>query len=327
MVVVSRLFVYDVADPVHPRLVCRGADTVIQPVDSNSIAYTKVIAGKVFIIRRDVRSGVESRIAQLHGNPDLTSTAWTPDGALEVYGTSVPSANGRFLVSVHLWSKGADHVLYKLDAGPGGLESRWSSRGILKFSPDRTYVAISDFSFYIYGANVRIFSVADRSQKIRIGGSSSGGIWIAKDRFAWAPLSGSAGSLKQWTPAGGVKVLRSGAWYGPAGSKDGQWLAGTLLTDSPGGGGAATPRVLMASVNTSKTFLTRGIASTPGFVTPTVVWYAEERAVTGGGVIATWPDGNVHAFDVSRGIDQLVVFRNGEKPVAYGNTACCSVES
>ena len=322
MVVVSRLFVYDVADPVHPRLVCRGADTVIQMVDSNAIAYTKVVGGKVFIIRRDLSSGAESRIARLHGNPDLTSTAWTFDGALEVYGTSVPSANGRGLVSVHLWSKGADHVLYKLDAGPGGLESRWSSRGILEFSPDRKYLAISDFPFFIYGTNLRIFSVADRTQKIRIGGSSSGGTWIANDRFAWSTLSGSPGSLKQWTPAGGVKVLRSGAWYGAASSSDGRWLAGTLLTDP------SKPRVLMSSVGSSKTFLTRGLASAPGFVTPTVLWYAEERVIAdSGGYVGPAPDGNVHAFDLANGTDHLVVFRAGEKPVAFGgNTVCCSIE-
>jgi hypothetical protein len=320
LVVVGRIFVYDVADPMHPRLVCRGADTVIHVVSNHAIAYTKVVAGKAYIIRRDLITAIESRISQLHGNPDSTTSGWTSDGSLEVYGTSVPSANDRFLVSVHLWSKGADHVLYRLDAGPGGLESRWSPRGILEFSPDRKYLAISDFPFFIYGTNVRIFSVADRSQKIRIGGSSSGGTWIANDRFAWSTVSGT-GSLKQWTPAGGVKLLRSGAWYGAASSPDGRWLAGTLLTDP------SKPRVLMASVSSTKTFLTRGLASTPGFVTPTWVWYAEEKPVANGGIVTTWPDGNVHAFDLTNATDHLVVFRAGEKPVAYGgNTVCCSTE-
>jgi hypothetical protein len=75
------------------------------------------------------------------------------------------------------------------------------------------------------------------------------------------------------------------------------------------------------------TFLTRGLASSPGFVTPTVVWYAEDRALANGGPIATWPDGNVHAFDLKNATDQLVVFRAGEKPmIPNGNTLRCSTE-
>src|ERR1700730_12584806 len=35
MVVIGRTFVYDVADTINPRLVCRGEETVVQLVDSN----------------------------------------------------------------------------------------------------------------------------------------------------------------------------------------------------------------------------------------------------------------------------------------------------
>lgn len=318
MVVIARTFVYDVSNTVRPRLVCHGADTVIHLVDSNTIAYTAVAARKVYIIRRDLTTGAESRIVQLHADPNATTTAWTSDGSLEVYATyGSPGANGRKPVRVHLWSNGADHLLYTTDTPTvGGAEGRWGDRPIVKFSPDHTYVAISDSAFALYGSKVRIFSVAARRQKFVIESSASGGVWIANDRFVWASRL-----LMQWTPAGGAKVLRSESWFVPSSSSDLRWLAGTILTDP------SKPRVRMVSVGSSKTFLTRGLASSPGLVTPTVVWYAEERALASGGPIATWPNGNVHAFDLKNATDQLVIFRAGEKPmIPNGNTMCCSTE-
>jgi hypothetical protein len=322
MVVIAGTFVYDVADPVHPRLVCRGVDTVIHLIDAEAIAYTTVVDSQVVVVRRDLTTGAESRIAQLRANPNDRVSAWIPDGSLEVYATSgVAGADGRWLVSVHLWSNGADHVLYTIEAGPGGLESRWAPRGILEFSPDHAYVAISDFSFAIYGLSVRIFSVADRSQKF-VTGVSSGGTWIANDRFVWAPMPGS---LMQWTPSGGATLLRSEAWYGATSSPDGHWLAGTLLTDQ------SNPRVVIAPVAGGRTFTT-GLGSSAGFVTPTVVWYAEEGPDTSGSYQCLEPcshptvsNGTVRAFDVTTGTDLIVGFRAGERPTAAeGYILCCT---
>ena len=71
----------------------------------------------------------------------------------------------------------------------------------------------------------------------------------------------------------------------------------------------------------------RDLASSPGFVTPTVVWYAEERTIANAGPIATWPNGNVHAFDVNSATDQLVVLLAREKPmIPNGDTMCCATE-
>src|SRR5207247_3269290 len=53
MAVVAGTFVYDVADPIHPRLVCRGANTAVHLVDSKAMAYTRATAGHVVIVRRD----------------------------------------------------------------------------------------------------------------------------------------------------------------------------------------------------------------------------------------------------------------------------------
>lgn len=307
MAVVAGQFIYDVSDPVHPRLVCRTNNTYLHLLDGNAIAYTTVAARKVFIVRRDLSTGAESQIGQLPADPH-GAKSWTSDGSLEVYATSLPRANGRFLVQIHLWSDGADHVLYSIDAGPGGVESHWSQLPMVEISPDHAYVAISDSTFTITSSNVRIFSVLDLRQKF-VPGTAFGGTWIANDRFVWASASGS---VMQWTPTGGAKLLRSERWFGPTSSSDGGWLAATLLTDT------SKPRVLMVPVGGGRTFQA-GLGSGPAFVTPTVVWYAEEGPSTG--YDPTSPNGIVHSLDLTNGSNQVVQFRVGEKPIG---TLCCT---
>ena len=320
MVVIARTFVYDVADPINPRLVCRATDTVIHLIDGNAIAYTTVVANQVVIVRRDLTTGAESRIAQLLSNPNVTITAWTSDGSLEVYATAgAQSADWRWQEQIHLWSNGADHILYTYDAGPGGFAGRWSAHMILEFSPDHAYLAISDTNYSPQNYNVRIFSVTDLGEKIAIGTqglAAAGGTWVANDRFVWAAGSGT---LMQWTPAGGATVLRSERWFTPTSSSDGRWLAGTLLTDQ------SKPSVQIVQVGGGGTFKT-GLGSSPGFVTPTVVWYAEEGPLANGGVAGdTWPNGVIRAFDLARGSDQVVHFRAGDAPVASGLVLCCAI--
>jgi hypothetical protein len=331
MVVVDGDFVYDVADPIHPRLVCRADNTILHLLDSTSIAYTTAVAGHVVIIRRDLTTGAESQVAQLRvaAQPSYYYQAlWKWDGSLEVYTTTVPRPNGRWLVSIHLRSSAPDTVLFTVDAGPGGLESRWSPRPILAFSPDHAYIAFSDFGFAIYGSNIRIFSVADRRQKFVTAGSSSGGTWIGNDRFIWAAMAQEKtplGALMQWTPAGGAQLIRSEAWYGATSSSDGLWLAGTLITDY------ATPRTFIVR-DAGRTAFKTGPGSSPGFVTPTVVWYAEEGPDTSGSYQCvepcdhpTVPDGTIRALNVTTGTDVVVSFRSGEGPRAAGSyISCCA---
>ena len=323
-VVIARTFVYDVADAVHPRLVCKGANTVIHLLDSKAVAYTTVVDGQVFIIRRDLTTGSESRIGQLRADPSNGTTAWTSDGSLEVYPTAVPRANSRWLEQVHLWSKGEDHILYEFEAGPGGFAGRWSAHFVLEFSPDQAYLAISDTNYSPQNYEVRIFSVADLTQKLSAGTqglAAAGGTWVANDRFVWAAGSGS---LMQWTPAGGATVLRSERWFTPTSSSDGRWLAGTLLTDD------SNPRALIVPVGGGRTFTTAP-GSSPGFVSQTVVWYAGEGPDTSGTYQCqepcahpTVPDGTVRAFDLASGSDQVVTFRVGEAPkTPEGFTICC----
>jgi hypothetical protein len=326
MMVIARSFVYDVADPINPRLVCRAANTVIHLIDRNAISYTTVVAGQVVIVRRDLTTGTESRVGQLRADPNVAITAWASDGSLEVYATAgAAGADWRWPVQIHLWSSGADHVLYSFDAGPGGFAGRWSAHFILEFSPDHAYLAISDTNYSPQNYNVRIFSVTDLRQEVVTGTqglAAGGGTWVANDRFVWAAGSGT---LMQWTSAEGATLLRSERWFTPTSSSDGRWLAGTLLTDQ------SNPRLLIVPVGGGGT-LTTGLGSSPGFVTPTVVWYAEEGPDTSGSFTCsepcahpTTPNGTIRAFDLTKGLDQVVRFRVREAPTtAEGLTVCCA---
>jgi hypothetical protein len=78
------------------------------------------------------------------------------------------------------------------------------------------------------------------------------------------------------------------------------------------------PRVLIVHVGGGRTFQT-GLGSGPAFVTPTVVWYAEEGPGTG--FDPTSPDGIVHSLDLTSGSVQVVHFRVGKGPTG---TLCCT---
>jgi hypothetical protein len=305
LAVIADQFLYDVSKPADPRLVCRGANATIETsihlLDGNAISYIAHVASQAVVVRHDLTTGAETLIAQLPAEPAL----WTADGSFEVYASpGVKASDGTIWAAIHLWSNGADHVLYRL-AGPGGprgYESRWNSPWQLaEFSPDRAYLAIQ-----LMFDGLHIFSVADQREVLAPGtASAQGGAWVANDRFVWG--SGSATSLMQWTPAGGAKLLRAGNWFGPRSSSDGRWLVATRLND------AWLPHVEILSVDTGPTFIT-GLGSSPGFVTPTVVWYVEERSSDG--YDPTAPAGVYHAFDVANGSDQIFRFRVGEEPFA-----------
>ena len=295
--------------PDSSPLVCRTTTTYLHLLDGNAIAYTTVAAKKVYVVRRDLTTGAESSVGLLPADPH-GSKSWTSDGSLEVYTTSQKRTNGTYLVQIHLWSSGADHVLFGIDPGTGGVEGRWAALPAVEFSPDHAYIALSESTFSINPHSVRIFSVADQRQ-VLVSGVAVGGTWISNDHFVWAT---AAGSVMQWSPSTGATLLRSERLHGPTSSSDGAWMAATLLTNY------SKPRVLAVAVDGGQTFQTKGLGSAPTFVSPTVIWYAEE----GPGTVVdptSAPNGIVHSLDLTNGSDSVVQFRAGEKPTG---TLCCT---
>lgn len=91
-------------------------------------------------------------------------------------------------------------------------------------------------------------------------------------------------------------------------------MAATLLTTY------SKPRVLAVAVDGGQTFQTKCLGSAPTFVSPTVIWYAEEGQGTVVDPTST-PNGIVRSLDLTNGSDRVVQFRAGEKPTG---TLCCT---
>jgi hypothetical protein len=324
MAVIGDRFLYEASDPIHPRMLCRSSNTLIHLIDGNAIVYTRVANGETTVVRHELATGVESSVARLPAdplaNPVGAYAAWTSDGLLEAFATSsAPDANGRFQLELHLWSKGADHVLQTIDRVSMGFESRWSPFGVVEFSPDHAYVAFSPVL-----DSMRIFSVGDLTQVFAVATRAVGGTWISNDRFVWAvdqDLSKPSGVI-QWTPSTGATVLRQDYWYAPTSSRDGAWLAATEPFRLSNQADTSYPRVVIVSVGGAKVLET-GPGSAPGFISPTVAWYAEEGPCSQSCISPNAPNGTIHALDVTNGNDQTFHFRVGEEPTADGNSYCC----
>jgi len=315
MLVISGNRLYDVSSPIHPRLVCT-ANTEIQLVDARTVAYTDTQAGgKTTVMWHDVVTGLNKQVGLLPHLPEGIKN-WTADGKIEVYAGPIKPTNAGGLVPVHLFANGIDRVLLSIPTVDGGYESRWSPYPILEISPGHTYLAISDSRYGIGFSGLHIFSIGDRRQLLAPAGGN-GGTWLADDRFVWP--SDATGALVQWTPQGGVTSFRPDKWslYGLTHSPDRQWLAGTV--ESSGG----EPDVLIFPAS-GGVAVKRPLASDPVFVSPTVVWYAGEKACADSdpcGADSTTGDGTVHAYDVITHTDTVLKFRAGEDP-----GGCCTVE-
>jgi hypothetical protein len=194
------------------------------------------------------------------------------------------------------------------------FESRWSPSGVAKFSPDQKYLAVSYPAF----DSLRIFSVADRRELLEAKlGSTLGGTWLAGGSFVWA----NTDAVRQWVPAGTTTILRYEHWYGPVASPDGEWLAGTLLTDP------ATPHAVVVSLKSGRTY-DFPLTSTPGFASSTLLLVnVEDRCppLDRCGADPTAATRYFHAFDPTNGSDQMSGFNAGDEPYSSDlDFLCCA---
>src|SRR5882672_10372408 len=76
MTVIAGVLLYEITDPVNPRLVCTAHNTYMQ-LAGNAVVYTTAAAGgKAAVVRRDLTTGGESQIALLPADPRGSKT-WT----------------------------------------------------------------------------------------------------------------------------------------------------------------------------------------------------------------------------------------------------------
>jgi hypothetical protein len=308
---------YEVSDPVHPRLVCRIAGSAAHIVSAASIAYLKPVSSKTDVIVRALQNGAETRVATFPFSAQespFASASWWPDGSLLAYTASVDNPGAGSNAQVWLY---ANHVLKPLASYPWPL-----SDCICRFGfPPQENALSADGQFVLSGWPVGkgaepfvVSRVADRSQ-IRVFDLSV--IQATWDRTGHRLFLIGQNGVQSWTPEAGVTALAgSKQWmFAPSLSPDGSQAVYTAYVDQ-----AQTQlRVFLYDLRSATTRQLSGQPRTQVlFVKGGWVWYLDEATCQQGQPSCPpWgssPSGKIYAQDLASAHETEVNFASGESP-------------
>jgi hypothetical protein len=304
------LHVYDVADPLHPRLLCRMTLARHPHLLSNrTVEYLAADGSGAWTIERLTFGSAPVAVAAAQSGP--YSVAWGPNGAL-VYERQIMDATGQCCgtAEIHVLSGGADRVLCKYQVPLIGI-------GGGRFPPTRLF-DISNDGYYF--ANSALFgkgskgcalfvNIADGSAVATIPDDAEGGFWSSRSQRLYL-LTRSG--VQAWTSAAGFRTLTTDTWIQPSEAPGGQHVAYTYYKKASGDD--VNLRVGVYELGTGPT---SGLPDKPrsqaGFVTTSVLWYLEEgpcadpSTCTGSAL----PTGNVLACNLDTGVESAVTFAEG----------------
>jgi hypothetical protein len=301
--------VYDVSDPLHPRLICNIANNSAHLVSGDTIEWLKPISDtQTDVVLQELGSG--------HGGPSgtfpfrVTIGSWLPDRSVMAYSRRVDSN-----IEVWLYANQQTVHLLTYPVGIGDCICRFGlPPQVLAVSPDGQYL-VAGWEAGKGSKPLVVYRVSDHSLTTWLDPSATFAFW---DRTGHRLLLQRFGrSLAQtWTPEGGfVDIAASAGWsYLPGLSPDGGQVAYTAYSDP----NFREPRVY---VYDRKTFSTRTLVdqlrTQVVFVMADWVWYLEERACVAADSCAgsTMPTGRVFAMRLSAGKESPVTFAPGEDPV------------
>ena len=311
---------YDVTDPVRPRLLCKITNTSAHLFTGDTFEYLKpVSANETDVMLHSLGSGNESHAGKFPFY--ATSGSWLPDQSVMAY--MLPhSANEGFPtggVDVYLYAHRQTGLLFTYRSGIGDCICRFGlPPEVLAISPDGQYVAAG----HLTGKGsepIAVYRVSDRTLVITLDPSVMWAFWdrtghrLFLDRFG-------ADAAQSWTPEAGVSgVTGAGAWsYLPGLSPDGNRVGYTAYA-SPND--QSQPRVYVYDLKAATTrMLIDQLRSQVLFVKDGWVWYLDERvcAPADGCPGATMPSGKVYAMNLSTGTEQEVNWGFGEDPHGQG---------
>ena len=310
----SEQTLYDVSDPIHPRLLCRIDNTSAHIYSGDTIVYLRSSASATSVVLRSLGSGDESLVATiprvgLEPRP-LTTTAWVADGSLAA--TAMSDAGGTIQVS--LFSPAFTGPLYSFPSPQVGCICRFGiPLETLAFSPDRQYLVSG---WPLPGSSpFAVFRVSDRARVAGFDSKSTLALWDRTGHRLF--LSGTAG-IQAWTPEAGLAAL-SGArmWqYMPGLSPDGGQAAYTAYSDMTNETGIGIYAYSFGT-NSTRPLVAAG-RSQVVFIKDGWVWYLDEPACDPAqnscGPWGSQPSGKVFAMNLSTGVEQQVSFASGEDP-------------
>jgi Tol biopolymer transport system component len=220
-------------------------------------------------------------------------------------------------LTVHLVTHGADRVIvsYPEELGHGG-PNQGPVRSI-SFSADGRYLVLFNmFSrgtgqaapFQIRGLAGELVYSLDTSALFPVWSGSGSRLFFRKGQCC-----GDQGDLMSWEPGTSVKtVVPNLAWYAPAQSPDGRWIAYTTAY-----GPSYLPHIgLFSPASGDAKRISEKPRSFPVFVSSKVLWFGEEAPVANG-MSSSEPTGKFLAYNLDSGQESALSLRTGAVPTGF----------
>jgi hypothetical protein len=303
---------YDVTDPVHPRLVCLVRNTSPQLFTADTFEYIRRSgADGTEVVLHSIVSGNERVVAgwplKLMNLPMGGYGVWTPDGNNAATFVAGTDANGNQTIQVWLFAQPNKIMLYDFPQPLTDCICRFGlTPPTLAFSADGQYL-VSGWPIGKGAMPIRIYRVAEASLVETLDVNADiAPIWSRTGHRLLISMS------RSWTPEDGlVGQAGAGEWGYMAGlSPDGTQIAYTGFAD------AVSIRVYVYDIATGKTrMLIDQSRSEVTFVKDGWVWYLEE-APCANCAGQSGPTDKVFAMNLANGVETRVVFAAGESPTA-----------
>jgi hypothetical protein len=308
---------YDVTDPVRPRLLCKIANTSAHLFTSDTFEYLKpVSATETDVMLHSLGSGNESHAGKFPFY--VTSGSWLADQTVMAYtmpqapdNASYPSGG----TQVWLYSQRQTAQLYTYRTGIGDCICRFGlPPPVLAVSPDGQYVV----SGWIAGKGsepLAVYRVSDRSKVTSFDPSVMGAFWDRSGHRLFL-VSFAPTAAQSWTPEVGVSNLAgAAAWsYLQGQSPDRSQVAYTAYVDP---NNAIDPRIYAYDLKAGATrLLVDQLRTQVIFVKDGWVWSLDERPCLPADQCpgATIPTGRVYAMELATGAEKEIVWGFGDDP-------------
>ncbi|HEV2033751.1 MAG TPA: hypothetical protein VGU71_06060 [Candidatus Dormibacteraeota bacterium] len=307
--------IYDVSDPVHPRLQCRVLNGPAHLDSGNTFTYLDPrAADRTNIVIHWFADGNEGPAGVIPVVP--SKAAWLPSSGLVAYTVRLePTASSPGgSMQVWLYIQGTSLLLFTYPVGLVGCHGcRFGlPQQVLAVSPDGEYL-VAGWTLGKGSDPLAVYRLADQTRMATF--QSASALWDRDGHRLF--LSGpGTDTTHVWMPESGLSSLAgAGVWAYMAGlSPDGSQIGYTANADPNSrkwrvfiyDQKAATTRLLVDKLRTQVLFVKKGW-----------VWYLEEGPCNEVGCqqTGTVPTGKVFAMQLSTGTEIEVRFAAGENPV------------
>lgn len=309
---------YDVTDPVHPRLLCEIRNTVAHLFTTDTFEYLRPTSPSgTEVVLHSIGSGNESVVAGWPLNLHTDSGSWgdwTADGNNAATFEAGTDASGNATIQVWLFSERSNTELYEFPSPATDCICRFGlPQPVLAFSADGQFL-VSGWPIGKGATPLRVYRVSDRTWVQTMAAGEDQAFWShTGHRLYLAPRN----SLppRAWSPEGGFAAIGNAVtWaYAPSLSPDEKQVAYTAFAVP-----ANFAEVSVYFYDFARDTSPKAVdlpRSEITFVKDGWVWYWDEVPCTSNCASATQSGTRLFAMQLSTGVEHSVVFATGESPV------------